>query len=325
LQVDAADILLLNPTTHVLEYSVGMGFHTKAVERSSVRIGEGYAGRAALERKIVHIYSLYESGESFGRRSLLEGEKFTSYYGVPLIAKGEVKGVLEIFHRTSLDVNQEWLDFLESVAGQAGLAIDNATLFQNLQRTNLELGMAYENTLEGWSAALDLRDKETEGHTLRVTNLTLELAAHMGLKDKDLLHIRRGALLHDIGKMGVPDRILLKPDNLTDDEWEIMRRHPGYAHEMLSRIEYLRPALGIPYCHHEKWDGSGYPRGLQGEQIPLDARIFAVVDVYDALTSDRPYRPAWTKERALEYIKSLSGTQFDPRVVAAFIELLNRN
>lgn len=325
LLVNAADILLLNPTTHVLEYSVGMGFHTKAVERSSVRIGEGYAGRAALERKIVHIYSLYESGESFGRRSLLEGEKFTSYYGVPLIAKGEVKGVLEIFHRTSLEVNQEWLDFLESVAGQAGLAIDNATLFQNLQRTNLELGMAYENTLEGWSAALDLRDKETEGHTLRVTNLTLELAAHMGLKEKDLIQIRRGALLHDIGKMGVPDRILLKPDNLTDDEWEIMRRHPGYAHEMLSRIEYLRPALGIPYCHHEKWDGSGYPRGLKGEQIPLDARIFAVVDVYDALTSDRPYRPAWTKERAVEYIKSLSGTQFDPRVVAAFVELLNRN
>lgn len=324
LQVDAADILLLNPTTHILEYSDGIGFYTKAIERSSVRIGEGYAGRAALERKIVNIHSLYESRESFNRRLLMEGENFTGYYGVPLIAKGEVKGVLEVFQRTHMAVDQEWVEFLESLAGQAGLAIDNATLFQNLQRTNLELGMAYESTLEGWSAALDLRDKETEGHTLRVTNLTLQLAEHMGLQAKDLIHIRRGALLHDIGKMGIPDRILLKPDNLTDEEWEIMRLHPAYAYEMLLRIEYLRPSLDIPYSHHEKWDGTGYPRGLKGEDIPLHARIFAVVDVYDALISDRPYRPAWTKERALEYIKSLSGTHFDPRVVNAFLELLNR-
>ena len=325
LHVDAADILLLNPTTHILEYSDGIGFYTKAIERSSVRIGEGYAGKAALERKIINIHSLYESRESFNRRLLMEGENFTGYYGVPLIAKGEVKGVLEVFHRTHMEVDQEWVDFLESLAGQAGLAIDNATLFQNLQRTNLELGMAYESTLEGWSAALDLRDKETEGHTLRVTNLTLQLAEQMGLQPKDLVHIRRGALLHDIGKMGVPDRILLKPDNLTNEEWEIMKLHPAYAYEMLSRIEYLRPSLDIPYSHHEKWDGSGYPRGLKGEEIPLHARIFAVVDVYDALISDRPYRPAWTKERALEYIKSLSGTHFDPRVLNAFLELLNRN
>jgi putative nucleotidyltransferase with HDIG domain len=223
-----------------------------------------------------------------------------------------------------MEVDQEWVDFLESLAGQAGLAIDNATLFQNLQRTNLELGLAYESTLEGWSAALDLRDKETEGHTLRVTNLSQQLAEYMGFREKDLMHIRRGALLHDIGKMGVPDRILLKPDNLTGEEWEIMKLHPAYAYEMLSRIEYLRPSLDIPYCHHEKWDGTGYPRGLKGEEIPLFARIFAIVDVYDALTSDRPYRPAWTKERAIEHIKSLSGTHFDPRVVNAFLELLNR-
>ena len=229
------------------------------------------------------------------------------------------------FSARTLKSDQEWEDFLEALAGQAGLAIDNATLFQNLQRSNLELGMAYESTLEGWSAALDLRDKETEGHTLRVTNLTLRLAKHMGLSDKDLMQIRRGALLHDIGKMGVPDRILLKPDNLTTEEWEIMQRHPVYAHELLSRIEYLRPALSIPYCHHEKWNGTGYPRGLKGEEIPLDARVFSVVDVYDALVSDRPYRPAWTKEKALEYIRSLSGVDFDPRVVAGFLELLNQN
>jgi len=322
LQVDAADILLLNTTTHLLEYSDGVGFLTRGVERSSVRIGEGLAGKAVLERKMLRIHALYESRESLNRKILLDGENFTDYYGVPLIAKGEVKGVLEVFRRAHIESDQEWEDFLEALAGQAGLAIDNATLFQNLQRSNLELGMAYESTLEGWSAALDLRDKETEGHTLRVTNLTLRLAKHMGLNDKDLMQIRRGALLHDIGKMGVPDRILLKPDNLTAEEWAIMQRHPVYAHELLSRIEYLRPALSIPYCHHEKWNGTGYPRGLKGEEIPLDARVFSVVDVYDALVSDRPYRPAWTKEKALEYIRSLSGVDFDPRVVTGFLELL---
>ena len=325
LQVDAADILLLNITTHLLEYSDGVGFLTRGVERSSVRIGEGLAGQAVRERKMVRIHALYESRESLNRKTLLDGENFTDYYGVPLIAKGEVKGVLEVFRRAHIESDQEWEDFLEALAGQAGLAIDNATLFQNLQRSNLELGMAYESTLEGWSAALDLRDKETEGHTLRVTNLTLRLAKHMGLSDRDLMQIRRGALLHDIGKMGVPDRILLKPDNLTTEEWEIMQRHPVYAHELLSRIEYLRPALSIPYCHHEKWNGTGYPRGLKGEEIPLDARVFSVVDVYDALVSDRPYRPAWTKEKALEYIRSLSGVDFDPRVVTGFLELLTQN
>ena len=325
LQVDAADILLLNTTTHLLEYSDGVGFFTRGVERSSVRIGEGLAGQAVLERKMLRIHALYESRESLKRKTLLDAENFIDYYGVPLIAKGEVKGVLEVFRRAHIESDQEWEDFLEALAGQAGLAIDNATLFQNLQRSNLELGMAYESTLEGWSAALDLRDKETEGHTLRVTNLTLRLAKHMGLNDKDLMQIRRGALLHDIGKMGVPDRILLKPDNLTTEEWAIMQRHPVYAHELLSRIEYLRPALSIPYCHHEKWNGTGYPRGLKGEEIPLDARVFSVVDVYDALVSDRPYRPAWTKEKALEYIRSLSGVDFDPRVVTGFLELLMQN
>jgi len=143
----------------------------------------------------------------------------------------------------------------------------------------------------------------------------------MGITKKELVHIRRGALLHDIGKMGVPDRILLKPDKLTDEEMEIMRQHPIYAWELLSPIEYLRSALDIPYCHHEKWDGTGYPRGLKGEAIPLAARIFAVTDVYDALTSDRPYRPAWTKKKALEYIESLSNSHFDPQVVNAFLNL----
>ncbi|RJX27432.1 MAG: HD-GYP domain-containing protein, partial [Dethiobacter sp.] len=172
---------------------------------------------------------------------------------------------------------------------------------------------------------LDLKDEETEGHSRRVTEMTLRIAREMGLKDEELVHVRRGALLHDIGKMGVPDAILLKPGKLTDEEWEIMRRHPVYAYQMLSRIGYLRPALDIPYCHHEKWDGTGYPRGLKGEEIPLPARIFAVVDVFDALTSDRPYRPAWPKEKALAYLRQQAGRHFDPRVVEAFLSLTEQN
>jgi len=180
---------------------------------------------------------------------------------------------------------------------------------------------AYDATIEGWSRAMDLRDHETEGHTLRVTEMSLNLAARVGIDQDTLVHYHRGALLHDIGKIGVPDRILLKPDSLTIDEWEVMRLHPVLAYEMLMPIEFLRPALDIPYCHHERWDGSGYPRGLAGEQIPLAARIFAVVDVYDALTSDRPYRPAWTRRKAIAYIRDRSGQDFDPQVVSLFLEM----
>jgi len=271
---------------------------------------------------MVSIPDLKHATVDFPRNSLIEGENFIAYFAIPLIVKGGVKGILEVFQRQLLKPDPEWLEFLDSLAGQAALAIDNSTLFDSLQRSNIELSLAYEITLEGWSAALDLRDKETEGHTRRVVELTLRLAEYMGLKEKELVHIRRGALLHDIGKMGVPDRILLKPEDLTPDEWEIMKHHPTLAYELLSRIDYLHPALAIPYCHHEKWDGTGYPRGLKREEIPLEARIFAAVDVYDAITSDRPYRPAWAKERALEHIQSLSGEYFDPKVVKAFLELL---
>ncbi len=182
--------------------------------------------------------------------------------------------------------------------------------------------MAYDETIEGWSHALDLRDKETEGHTQRVTEMALHLARAMGVTDVELVQVRRGALLHDIGKMGIPDPILLKPGPLTDEEWVIMRKHPVYAYELLAPITYLKPALDVPYCHHERWDGSGYPRGLKGEQIPLVARIFAVVDVWDALTFDRPYRPAWPKEKVRRYIMEQTCKHFDPRVVEAFMELI---
>lgn len=324
LDVDAASVLLFNPSSKTLSYAAGRGFRTNAFERAgTLRIGEGYAGRAALERTTLHIPDLAERNDNPRLQKALPGEGFVSYYCVPLITKGEVTGVLEIFHRAPLKPDKDWLGFLQTLAGQAAIAIDNATLFDGLQRSNIELTLAYEATIEGWSRALDLRAEETEGHTQRIMDMSWQLARRFDLSDKELTHIRRGALLHDIGKMGVPDSILLKPGPLTDEEWVIIRRHPQFAFDMLSPIRYLQAILDIPYCHHEKWDGSGYPRGLKGEEIPLAARIFAVVDVYDALTSNRPYRAAWTKEAALEYIRSQSGKHFEPRVVDAFMGLIN--
>lgn len=187
-----------------------------------------------------------------------------------------------------------------------------------------ELAQAYDATLEGWSRALELREKETAGHSNRVVELTLLLADKFNFSPDEKVHIRRGTILHDIGKMGVPDHILLKPGPLSNDEWVIMRQHPVYAYQLLSRIPYMVPALDIPYCHHERMDGSGYPRGIKGQEIPLPARIFAVVDVWDALTTNRPYRPAWTKETALAYINQHSGEHFDPNVVAVFNELIQQ-
>jgi PAS domain S-box-containing protein/putative nucleotidyltransferase with HDIG domain len=192
------------------------------------------------------------------------------------------------------------------------------------KRAQAELQAAYEATIEGWSRALDLRDKETEGHTQRVTEITLRMARALKMSDEDLVHVRRGALLHDIGKMGVPDNILLKPGPLTEEEWVLMRRHPDYAYQMLYPIEYLRPALDIPYCHHEKFEGSGYPRGLKGKDIPLPARIFAIIDVWDALCSDRPYRKALPEAQVLQYIRDHAGDHFDPDLVAAFMDCLDQ-
>lgn len=321
LAVDSAAILLFKPLSLTLEYIAGHGFRTTLIEQTRLRVGEGLAGHAALDRQLIHIQNLSQAESDFARPGLLQAENFMAYYVVPLIAKGELKGVLEIFHRTNLETDSEWRSFLETLAGQAAIAIDNSQLFSHVQRSKNELSMAYEATIEGWSRAMDLRDKETEGHSQRVTELTLSLARAAGVPEEDLIHIRRGALLHDMGKMGVPDAILLKPGKLTDEEWVIMRKHPEYAYNMLSPIVYLRPALDIPYCHHEKWDGSGYPRGLKGNEIPLAARLFAVADVWDALTSDRPYRPAWSPSKTLAYLQEQAGSHFDPQAIAWFLQI----
>ena len=323
LNVDAATVLRLHPELKTLEFAAGVGFRTNLVKTSSIRINESYAGKAVMERRIVRIPNLTNEPDNLFQFGFLKNEGFVSYYGAPLIVKGKVIGILEVFNRTFIERDADWFDLFTSLAGQAAIAMDNLMLFTNLQKSNLELSLAYDATIEGWSHAMDLRDRETEGHTLRVTKMSMDLAEKLGFSEKELVHMHRGALLHDIGKLGVPDQILLKPDKLTEGEWEIMRQHPTYAFEMLMPIAYLRPALDIPYCHHENWDGSGYPRGLRGEQIPLSARIFAVIDVWDAITSDRPYRLAWTEEKALEYIKEQAGKRFDPHIVDVFLNTIS--
>jgi response regulator RpfG family c-di-GMP phosphodiesterase len=249
-------------------------------------------------------------------------EGFASYLCLPLLAKGLVKGVLEIFHRAELQLEPEDESFLEMVAGQAAIAIDNAELFEGLQSTNDELTLAYNDTLTGWARTLELRDRETAGEAQRLADMTVRLAQSLGSNENEMVLMYRGAILHDIGIMGIPDSILLKSGPLTEEEWTVVRKHPQFAHDLLSPINYLRSALDSPYCHHEKWDGSGYPRGLKDGQIPLSARIFAVVDVWDALHSDRPYRRSWTDAEAREFIQQQSGKHFDPAVVKAFLEII---
>lgn len=319
LNVDAASVLLLDEKTQELEYAAGQGFLTNAIRDVRLQMGHGYGGQTALQRKVLRVDDLREHVDGAFPPRWIETEQFVAYIGVPLITKGSVTGVLEIFQRSSLGSDPAWMNFLEAIANQASIAIDNAKLIKDLQTANLELTLAYDATIEGWAHALELRDGETEGHSHRVAAMTVELAEKMGLKDEELLHIRRGALLHDIGKMAIPDDILKKQDTLTPEEWEIMRKHPIYSIKMLEPIEFLRPALGIPAAHHEWWDGNGYPNGLKGEEIPLAARIFSVVDVWDALIYDRRYREGWQKQKVIDHLLSLSGRQFDPMVITEFM------
>jgi putative nucleotidyltransferase with HDIG domain len=322
LAIDAASVLLFNPKTNFLEFVAGRGFRTNSLRYTRLKLGEGCAGRVALERRLIHIPDLTANKVDFGRSPLFLGESFICYYGVPLIAKGRVLGVLEIFQRSPLDPDADWLNFLKTIAGQAAIAIDNAIMFKELQISNIELNLAYDVTIDGLSRALDLRDKETEEHTHRVTEITLKLASALGVVETELVHIRRGAILHDIGKVAIPDHILFKRGPLAEEEWVVMRRHPDIAVELLSPAAYLSPALDIPHWHHEKWDGTGYPDRLEGERIPFSARIFAFADVYDALTTDRPYRPAWRRQDAIHYIESQSGRHFDPKIMPTFMGLV---
>ncbi|RPI64613.1 MAG: HD domain-containing protein, partial [Planctomycetaceae bacterium] len=324
LDADAINVMSYNPRQQVLESIASRGFRGESIQRARVRIGQEYAGRVALEHRMVSVIDLHRASVDSGdaAEQTYSAEGFVSYCGIPLISKGKIRGVLEIYQRQTLNLSREWVGFLEAIAGQMAIAIDVAKMFDNLQRTNFELVVAYDATIEGWSREMDLRDASTQGHCRRVADLAVQLAGKLNLPDWDIVHLRRGALLHDIGKMSIPDSILHKAGPLSEDEWVIMKKHTTRAYETLLPITFLRPALDIPYCHHEKWDGTGYPRGLKGEVIPLSARIFAVVDVWDAIRYDRPYRPAWSRAKALEHMRLLAGNHLDPQIVDAFLEMV---
>ena len=315
LDVDAADIFLVDPDTLETTYAEGKGFQRYYPQSGISQAREDLVWRVLQHRELVAIPDLYKESPTLLRGRMFALEGFRSYYGIPLIAKGKILGVLEVFHRKALKVDEEWFDFLRGLGTQTAIAMDNAALVENLRRTNLELDLAYNSTLEGWVRALDLRDKTTGDHTHRVVERTLKLAQAVGIPDGQLIHIRRGALLHDIGKLVISDTILNKTGPLNDDEWHLMRKHPLYAQEILEPIEFLRPALPIPFGHHEKWDGSGYPNGISGLTIPIAARVFALIDVWDALSSPRPYRDAWPEKKIYKFILEQSGSHFDPQIV----------
>ncbi len=323
LAADAVNILLYSPHDHSLKYVAGDGFKNTKYQQAQGKLGQGYSGQAALEKQTVQIDNLATVKPPFERMSLLENEAFLSYTAAPLIAKGTLKGVIEIFHCSSFNRDSAWMSHVSSLAFQTAVAIDDLQIYHRLQRNNLELRQAYDTTIASWSQALESHHREPEGHTERVTALTLRLAKAMRVDDEDLVHIQRGALLHNMGKLLVPDSILQKTGPLTEEEQEIYQKHPTNAFTMLSPISYLRPALEIPFCHHEKWDGSGYPRGLKGKQIPLAARIFVVANLWESLRSNRPQGKCWPEEEILAHLRSQSGVHFDPVVVEAFLQMQN--
>lgn len=298
------------------------GFRTNLIENASVGYGEPYAGLAAKEQRIVSVSNFGDIDGESQFAQLVRAEAFVSQHCAPIIIAKKTMGVLEVFQRKPFIPSSEWLILFDAIAMQAGLALDYTSIYADLQKAYLDLELSYEATIEGWSAAMDFRDQETEGHSKRVASLTISLAERLGVSEEEITYIARGALLHDVGKIGIPDSVLKKAGPLDEDEWKLMRQHPRIAREMLAGIPHLASSLDIPLYHHEKWDGSGYPEGLKGEKIPFAARLFSVIDVFDALTSDRPYRRAWSNAEALSYIKEQAGIQFDPLIVGAFVSMI---
>ncbi|MEW6028429.1 MAG: HD domain-containing phosphohydrolase [Chloroflexota bacterium] len=315
--------LMLKETHGDLSVQTARGMAQVNLEEEAFAISRTIIRRVAETGEPVLTTNAQEDPR-FGKQMSIAAYHLRSILCAPLKLKDELIGVIYVDHRGMSGMFAEGdLGIISAFADQAAVAIDNARLFDRLKAANEELETAYDATLKGWVRALDLRDKETEGHTQRVTQLTVRLARAMGVEGESLVHIERGALLHDIGKMAIPDSILLKPGDLTPEERALVKQHPTFAYEMLRPIQFLLPALDIPHCHHEKWDGSGYPRGLKEVAIPFAARIFSVVDVWDALVSDRPYRKGMKPDEVRGHIREHSGSYFDPRVVDAFLNLKN--
>ncbi|NTU55702.1 MAG: GAF domain-containing protein [Anaerolineales bacterium] len=313
--------LMLRRPNGELEFETARGIDHVNLDDEMFKVSRTIVERVAATGETILTTNAQEDPR-FENQMSVASYRLRSILCVPLKIKDKLIGVIYVDNRARVGIFQtQDQALITAFADQAAVAIDNAQLFDDLQAKNRELEEAYQATLEGWVSALDMRDKETEGHTQRVTVLTQRLARAMGVDDAQMVHITRGALLHDIGKMAIPDSILLKPGALTEEERELIKQHPKYAYDMLKTIDFLRPAIDIPHYHHEKWDGSGYPDGLRGEEIPFPARIFPVIDVWDALTSNRPYRKGLPHEEVKARIKADAGSHFDPQVVEAFLAM----
>ncbi len=322
LHVDAAAVLQFESELIQYQYLTGMGFKTLESNLRNAFRHSPLPSEAIATKKTIQIN--LNNGQTFSPSmvDILSNERFVKYIATPMVIKGKIKGVLEIYHKSELEPTREWISFLEALAQQAAIALDNSQNFTELQKSQSVLLQAYDDTLMGWANFLDLRDKETEGHTVRVLERTMRAAQRLGVREEDMEHLRRGVLLHDIGKVGVPDHILNKPGPLSDEEWVIMKKHPEYAYQMLAPISFLKQALDVPYCHHERWDGTGYPRGLKGKEIPFTARIFTVFDVFDAITSERIYNKSRSRDDAIDYIRENAGIIFDPDIIDVCIDVI---
>ena len=317
---DAAALLIYKSTTGLLEAVAAQGWLKKVYEKP-FRKDEGLVGFVFGSGHTYISPNLRQDPFLLARSRPFVPDPSSSI-SVPVKNERGTSGVFTLAVKDPSRITKELVQFVEMFGSYCGIVLGRSEQIQELRQAKDEVAQAYDETLRGWARALGYRDSETFEHTERVTELSSALGKALGLEERQLEALRRGAILHDIGKIGIPDAILGKPGALTEEEQAVMRTHAAFAYELLKPIDFLKDAVVVPYCHHEHWDGSGYPRGLKGEQIPLLARIFTVADVYDALTSDRPYRAAWTKEQTLDYIRSQSGKIFDPHIVEVFLSVI---
>jgi HD-GYP domain-containing protein (c-di-GMP phosphodiesterase class II) len=323
-KADAATVLRYNPSLRRFDLLAPHGLNAPALAKLKLYFETGLAGRFVEERQPIWVEDILTSKLRSRSIGQLTEEGFRSYLALPLIGHNDFLGILEFFWNRIPDIQIQDMEFLQRVTEQISLTMERSAIVRDLRRSNEGLILTYNAMIEGLSRALELRDIETEGHTRRVSVLMMRFGEHMQIPSTQWDAIKQGALLHDIGKLGIPDAILLKPGSLTQREREVMQQHAMYGYNILAPIINLRQTLDIALYHHERWDGSGYPYSLVGEQIPLVARLFAVVDVFDALTSDRPYRPAWSHQQAVEYLREQAGRLFDPHVVQLFLEIVDQ-
>ncbi|HEY8425576.1 MAG TPA: HD domain-containing phosphohydrolase [Limnochordales bacterium] len=314
---DAGGVFEYDPADGTLRVSAGhraSRAFEEGIRQARVTLGQGAIGQAALGGRPVQIPDI-EAEPDYPFHPLVRAEGFRAILAVPMLAREELLGGLVVWRRTPGSFSPEQVQLLEGLARQSAVAIRNARLYAALEK-------AYDDTLEALTAALDVRDRDTEGHSRRVASLALAIGRELGLPPEQLQALYRGGLLHDIGKIGIPDRILHKPGPLDEEEWAVMRRHPSLGFKVLDGIEFLMAGSEVVLYHHERYDGKGYPMGLRGEAIPLVARVFAVADAYDAMTSPRPYRAPLDSRSAIEEIVRNAGSQFDPKVVRAFLRVV---